>query len=115
MGRIGKRSSKETQKAIAEAATLSCNIKDIRDELNIIKTIVRYQDKVQNSPNHKKGGREDSKHTIPGNERKSASYIVEDITGMDRAADRIHAAVGIPETPRTIHHCCIKNRLTHKF
>lgn len=44
MGRIGKRSSKETQKAIAEAATLSCNIKDIRDELNIIKTIVRYQD-----------------------------------------------------------------------
>ncbi|XDG03915.1 hypothetical protein ABKA04_003530 [Annulohypoxylon sp. FPYF3050] len=47
-----KRAEENMDMAISEAADLSCDIKDIRDELNILKTIANHQKTVQISLNN---------------------------------------------------------------
>ncbi|RSL40494.1 hypothetical protein CEP54_016103 [Fusarium duplospermum] len=69
--------------AIKEAEKLYCDIKDVRDELNILKSAAQYQMIVQrglaNSPV------EDAD--------LSATYVVNDLREMDTFADRIQSAV----------------------
>ncbi|KAK1711763.1 hypothetical protein BDP67DRAFT_566638 [Colletotrichum lupini] len=70
--------------AIRKAEDLSSRIKDIRDELNILKAVAQYQRDVQ---------REMQK--LPGSQEAglSASHVVNDIKEMDKVADRIQTSV----------------------
>ncbi|KAF4983473.1 hypothetical protein FDECE_17297, partial [Fusarium decemcellulare] len=65
---------------IAEAAGLSCGIKDIRDELKILMTVVGYQKTVQTDLG-----------VVPS--ERSAEYIVKDLEEMDATAEQIQKAV----------------------
>ncbi|KAI1205140.1 uncharacterized protein F4807DRAFT_444149 [Annulohypoxylon truncatum] len=80
-------------KALSEAARLSCEIKDIRDELNILKTIAQYQHTVQVQLDNVPAKSDSSKATTSLYSDYSAARIVHDILAMDKAADRIHSAV----------------------
>jgi hypothetical protein len=71
------------KKAINEEVKVYEEIKDIRDELNILKTVAHYQSIVQNELY----GRGSAGQSL------SASYIVNDLKGMDELAERIQAAV----------------------
>ena len=94
------KNDKDSKSRVQEAATLACEIKDIRDELNIIKTITNYQKIVQDSLNGNRTDRDRrGPDDIPADTDGSATYIISDIIGMERVADRIHAAVGV------IYHC----------
>ncbi|SPN96596.1 uncharacterized protein DNG_00118 [Cephalotrichum gorgonifer] len=75
-------SSGEISEAFYTATKLSCDIKDIRDELNILKTIATYQRTVQ-----------DELHNEPVQSDRSASYVVDDIRELDKGATRIQEAV----------------------
>ncbi|KAI1097263.1 hypothetical protein F4804DRAFT_328090 [Jackrogersella minutella] len=85
------RSSKEIKEAIRETVMLSCDIKDTRDELNMLKTIAGHQKNVQDRLNEVLATRLEM--AVPGESGLSAAYIVDDIAGMDEAADRIRATV----------------------
>ncbi|KXH30275.1 hypothetical protein CSIM01_12630 [Colletotrichum simmondsii] len=69
--------------AIRKAEDLSSRIKDIRDELNILKAVAQYQRDVQ---------REMQK--LPGSQEAglSAPHVVNDIKEMDKVADRIQTS-----------------------
>ncbi|SPO05269.1 uncharacterized protein DNG_07956 [Cephalotrichum gorgonifer] len=67
---------------LEEAVTLYCRIKDIRDELNILKTIATYQNDVQ--------GKMPGRGSTPA--ETTAAYIVADITKMELMANRIQEA-----------------------
>ncbi|KAI0885870.1 uncharacterized protein GGS22DRAFT_188159 [Annulohypoxylon maeteangense] len=88
-----KRFAENVKKAISEAAALSCDIKDIRDELNILKTIANYQNNVQMKMSDVQGNDDHSKAGILVKSDYLASRIISDIENMDQAADRIHSAV----------------------
>lgn len=64
--------------SVNNTATLLRNVKDIRDELNILKTIATYQDNVQQEL---------------GTRAASASRIILDISEMDKLTETIYAAV----------------------
>lgn len=68
--------------AIKKAETLSCRIKDIRDELNILRSVAGYQKTIQ--------------ETLAGsNVPKSlltSNYVVSDIKEMDIVVNRIQSA-----------------------
>lgn len=78
-----RRSSEEIKKAIATAAKLSSNIKDVCDELKILRRIAKYQESVQDKMNTDGSVLSD----------RSAAHIVEDIEELDKTADRIQGAV----------------------
>lgn len=80
-------------KAISEAAGLSCDIKDILDELNILKTIATHQHTVQTQLSNVLTNSDISKAATLPDLEYSAARIIDDIEAMDRAADRIHSAV----------------------
>lgn len=64
--------------SVNNTATLLRNVKDIRDELNILKTIATYQDDVQQEL---------------GTRAASASRIILDINEMDKLTETIYEAV----------------------
>ena len=68
---------------IRAADKLFSEIKDIRDELNILKSIANYQDIVQ----RKLLGKTSTDSDL------AAKYIVNDIIEMDKLAKRIQLAV----------------------
>ncbi|VUC27773.1 unnamed protein product [Clonostachys rosea] len=75
----------EIRKAIKQAEKLSCDVKDIRDELNILKSVATYQKDIQDklSSAVNKGVRSNL----------TAKYVEGDINGMDKVAERIQSAV----------------------
>ncbi|KAF4447042.1 Serine threonine- phosphatase 6 regulatory ankyrin repeat subunit C [Fusarium albosuccineum] len=70
----------EIETTIAEAAGLSCGIKDIRDELKILLTVAGYQKTIQADLG-----------VVPS--ERSAEYIVKDLEEMDATAEQIQKAV----------------------
>lgn len=70
--------------AIRKAEDLSSRIKDIRDELNILKAVAQYQRDVQREMQKLRGSQEAG---------LSASHVVNDIKEMDKVADRIQTSV----------------------
>ncbi|KAK1716731.1 uncharacterized protein BDZ83DRAFT_734000 [Colletotrichum acutatum] len=73
----------DIETTIQKAYTLSSDIKDVRDELNILKSVAQYQEIVQK-------GMKDS----PVNDGElSAAYVVNNIKEMDIVADRIQSAI----------------------
>ncbi|KAI0896458.1 hypothetical protein F4806DRAFT_464636 [Annulohypoxylon nitens] len=92
-GRSNVMSVENVTKAISEAAGLSCDIKDILDELNILKTIAAHQHTVQTQLSNVLTNSDISKAATLLDHEYSAARIIDDIEAMDRAADRIHSAV----------------------
>ncbi|KAI2472581.1 hypothetical protein F4781DRAFT_343816 [Annulohypoxylon bovei var. microspora] len=74
---------KKFREATIEAEKLFGEIKDIRDELSIIKSIVNYQNIVQRKLFDKD----------PTDSDLAASYIINDLTEMESLASRIQTAV----------------------
>ena len=70
------------RESIEKAKKLFCDIKDVRDELNILKSAARFQRVVQR--NLARGKR---------NLDISAEYVENDIREMDEVASRIQSAV----------------------
>lgn len=70
---------------IKTAEELCCEIKDIRDELNIIQSVAQHQKTVGEGLT---AGSPDVD--------LAAAYIVKDIKEMDNSAERIQLAVGLP-------------------
>lgn len=81
----GKDAMKNLQ-SIQGASALLKEVKDIRDELNIIKSVVDHQNRVWS---------ELCGIPIDSNELKGPSYILKEIKGMDGQASRIQDAVCI--------------------
>lgn len=97
----------ELRKATKKAQDLSNDIKDIRDELNILKATAQYQQDVQEAlymsqervrmsqegilRSSQKGPMMDRFQRLQAN--LSAAHVVNDIREMDSVADRIQAAV----------------------
>ncbi|KAH6880036.1 hypothetical protein B0T10DRAFT_519632 [Thelonectria olida] len=79
----GPRIDEKIREAIIKAQKLSSHIKDIRDELNILKATAKYQKPIQDA--------------LSGDRAMqaglTASYIVNDIEEMDNVADRLQSAV----------------------
>ncbi|EXF83077.1 hypothetical protein CFIO01_06249 [Colletotrichum fioriniae PJ7] len=71
--------------AIRKAEDLSSRIKDIRDELNILKAVAQYQRDVQREMQKLRGSQEAG---------LSASHVVNDIKEMDKVTDRIQTSAG---------------------
>ncbi|KAF5974783.1 ankyrin unc44 [Fusarium coicis] len=74
-----------TRKHIEEAQNLYLLIKDVRDELNILKSVSRFQKIVQRSLTSNLGRELQD-------EELSADYVENDISEMDTIADRIQSA-----------------------
>ncbi|KAF5985664.1 1-alkyl-2-acetylglycerophosphocholine esterase [Fusarium coicis] len=72
----------EISSAIRKAKNLYCDIKDVRDELNILKSVAQYQQIVQRGLAEK--GVDES--------RFSSSYVVKDLKELDSIAERIQSA-----------------------
>ncbi|KXX77170.1 Ankyrin-3 [Madurella mycetomatis] len=77
----GQTSNNERPSTVGATADLLCLIKDIRDELRILRALAGYQKTVQDRLS---GKNHDAPH--------SADYIIGDIDEMDRFAKGIHAA-----------------------
>ena len=73
----------ELDRALGEGASQLHRIKDVRDELNILKTIAKYQLSVRSK--------------MAGETRKKddlmASYVLGDIVELDNNAKQMHDAV----------------------
>ncbi|KAK2728263.1 hypothetical protein CKAH01_11158 [Colletotrichum kahawae] len=78
-----------TEAAVKKAAQLLFEIKDVRDELNILRTIAEFQRKVQSRMN----GRELTATSPILDEDLTAVYVRNDIDEMDKLAGRIKDAV----------------------
>ena len=78
--------AKENFMSIQKAANHLKEIKDIRDELNILKAILTHQKKVW-----------DELHDVPseGDGLKGPAYNINEIEEMDMQANRVQNAVGI--------------------
>jgi hypothetical protein len=83
----------EIRKATEEAKRMSCEIKDIRDELNILKSVAQFQRDVE-----QKLSTNDSSKTGSRNSSLRANYVVEDVSQMDRVSLRIQSSVS-PRQP----------------
>lgn len=73
----------ETEKMIRTAAELSYAIKDVSDELNILRSIAKSQEMIQREQYGKESPPVDN----------SAAYVCEDISEMYKMASRIQNAV----------------------
>ncbi|KAG5811660.1 hypothetical protein H9Q74_004545 [Fusarium xylarioides] len=69
--------------AIKKAKDLYCDIKDIRDELNILKSVAQYQQIVQRGLASKE----------VDESRFSSTYVVKDLRELDSIAERIQLAI----------------------
>ncbi|CAH0023250.1 unnamed protein product [Clonostachys rhizophaga] len=78
----------EIRKATEEAKRMSCEIKDIRDELNILKSVAQYQRDVE-----QKLSTNDSSKMGSRNSSLRANYVVEDVSQMDRVSLRIQSSI----------------------
>lgn len=78
--------AKRIRDSISGATHLYGEIKDVRDELNILKSIANYQSIVQNKLFGKRSITLDL----------AASYMVSDLEEMDKLAGRIETAVRHP-------------------
>ncbi|KAG5810588.1 hypothetical protein H9Q74_005719 [Fusarium xylarioides] len=76
------------REASRNAENLSYAIKDIRDELNILKSVVNYQKVIQQGLE-----RSISKDKSTTEDNLTAAYILSDIEEMDDVAKRIESAV----------------------
>ncbi|KAF4339903.1 ankyrin unc44 [Fusarium beomiforme] len=88
-GRQARRADEVTRGYIEDAQQLFYLIKDIRDELNILKSVSRFQKIVQKSLTSNLG-------IMVKDEELSADYVQNDISEMDIIADRIQSAVYMP-------------------
>ncbi|KAJ0344713.1 hypothetical protein KNSL1_009112 [Colletotrichum chrysophilum] len=80
--------------ATRKAANLLFQIKDVRDELHILKTVADYQEKVQNSL-------DEAIHSASNaafEENMKAKYVRNDIDELDRLARNIQEAVSEEST-----------------
>lgn len=73
------------ERTIKQAEELYGDIKDVRDELNILKSVAQYQETVQMRL------RNCQKKTTD----LSAAYIVNNVKELDVVADRIQSAVSL--------------------
>lgn len=73
------------KKSISKSESLLSEIKDVRDELNILSSIVNYQNTVQRQVY-------DESSSESG---LSSRYISNDIANMEKLATRIQSAVSI--------------------
>jgi hypothetical protein len=78
-----KSREEKMRKSIKLAEDLFADIKDVRDELNILKSAARFQKKVQL----------DLAEGYVKDTNLSADYVENDIKEMDNVADRIQSAV----------------------
>lgn len=81
--------------ATRKAANLLFQIKDVRDELHILKTVADYQEKVQTSL-------DEAIHSASNaafEENMKAKYVRNDIDELDRLARNIQEAVSEEPTP----------------
>lgn len=69
-----------------EAANLFREVKDIRDELHMLRAITEYQKSVQ----------EDAPWFAASSKELTAQSIIETLRDMDKAAERIETAVRKP-------------------
>ncbi|SCO82806.1 uncharacterized protein FRV6_07019 [Fusarium oxysporum] len=74
----------EMRMASQEAEALSCGIKDVRDELNILKSVANHQNTVQ------KGLA--TKFSDTRQDTLAAKYVLRDIEEMEKVAERIESA-----------------------
>lgn len=83
------------QLATKEAANLLFEIKDVRDELNIISTVAKYQQKVQSAM--KRHANDDTcascQTSKDSAEDLTANYVCDDITELDKVAGQIQNSV----------------------
>ncbi|KAI2611831.1 hypothetical protein GGR54DRAFT_340844 [Hypoxylon sp. NC1633] len=90
---------KRYEESILKAVSLFSEIKDIRDELNILKSTANYQNAVQQKLFGQSSANSKSS-TL------AANYIVNDIIEMDRLASRVQSAV---DATLTLQHSEIAN------
>ncbi len=76
---------------VRAAAQLLYHVKDIRDELGILKAVATHQKKVQNDLRRSDG--------LLSQDNLPASYIIDYITEMDMVSQRIHAGVSCVPYP----------------
>ncbi|KAH0426237.1 hypothetical protein CcaCcLH18_10466 [Colletotrichum camelliae] len=92
------------QEATRKAATLLFEIKDIRDELNILKTIAEYQRKVQSSIDGdvSSSGSAPNAASMAVDEDLSGRYVKNDVEELDRLArkteDALHTTITLYES-----------------
>ncbi|KAI3527918.1 hypothetical protein CABS03_11814 [Colletotrichum abscissum] len=77
-----------TEEAVKKAAQLLFEIKDVRDELNILRTVAEFQRKVQS----RMDGREPNTISNVLDADLTAAYVRNDIDEMDKLAGRIRDA-----------------------
>ncbi|KAK1524027.1 uncharacterized protein CCOS01_09114 [Colletotrichum costaricense] len=85
-----------TEEAVKKAAQLLFEIKDVRDELNILRTVAEFQRKVQS----RMDGREPNAISTMLDADLTAAYVRNDIDEMDKLAGRIRDAL---HTTITLH------------
>ncbi|KAK1503082.1 hypothetical protein CTAM01_05071 [Colletotrichum tamarilloi] len=85
-----------TEEAVKKAAQLLFEIKDVRDELNILRTVAEFQRKVQS----RMDGREPDAISTMLDADLTAAYVRNDIDEMDKLAGRIRDAL---HTTITLH------------
>ncbi|UQC90706.1 uncharacterized protein CLUP02_16236 [Colletotrichum lupini] len=85
-----------TEEADKKAAQLLFEIKDVRDELNILRTVAEFQRKVQS----RMDGREPNAISTVLDADLTAAYVRNDIDEMDKLAGRIRDAL---HTTITLH------------
>ncbi|KAK1448688.1 hypothetical protein CMEL01_08003 [Colletotrichum melonis] len=85
-----------TEEAVKKAAQLLFEIKDVRDELNILRTVAEFQRKVQS----RMDGREPNAISTVLDADLTAAYVRNDIDEMDKLAGRIRDAL---HTTITLH------------
>lgn len=104
----------ELRNATKTAQDLSNDIKDIRDELNILKATAQYQQDVQEALYMSQERTRVNQEGVPIANQKgplmdriqrlqanlSAAHVVNDIKEMDNVADRIQAAVSMMYSSR---------------
>lgn len=98
----------QLRRVTQRAHDLSSGIKDIRDELNILQAVGKYQKDIQEAL-YMRPARVHESQGLPGSSAKEpltdptqrlqpnvdAAYVVNDIREMDLVADRIQASVSI--------------------
>lgn len=97
--RPGTSSVKEIRNKIKYAEELYCDIKDVRDELNILKSVVQHQKFVQKllaSQYVRDGNPSNTYFKQMKDSDLSAAHILSYIEEMDTVADRIQSAVSLP-------------------
>ncbi|CAG9975227.1 unnamed protein product [Clonostachys byssicola] len=76
------------RKATEEAKRMSCEIKDIRDELNIFKSVAQYQKDVE-----QKLLTNNSSNMRSRNPTLRSNYVVDDVGQMERISLRIQSSI----------------------